>query len=55
MNIYNKSQGRNIDLIFDPWLTLVFCVVLVAICTAHLWLKVHKEMKNSIIENIREL
>ena len=55
MNIYNKSQGRNIDLIFDPWLTLVFCVVLVAICTANLWIKVHKEMKNSIIENIREL
>ena len=55
VNIYNKSQGRNIDLIFDPWLTLVFCVVLVAICTANLWLKVHKEMKNSIIENIREL
>lgn len=55
VNIYNKSQGRNIDLIFDPWLTLAFCAVLIVLCTANLWFKVHREMKNSIIENIREL
>lgn len=55
VNIYNKSQGRNIDLIFDPWLTLAFCAVLIVLCTANLWFKVHRETKNSIIENIREL
>lgn len=55
VNIYNKSQGRSIDLPFDPWLTIAFCIVLMAICTINLWLKVRKEMKNSIIENIREL
>ena len=53
--ISNKLKGRSIDLIFDPWLTLVFCVVLIAVSTVNLWLKVRKEMKNSIIENIREL
>ena len=55
VNMYNKSKGRSIDLPFDPWLTVAFCIVLVAICTINLWLKVRKEMKNSIIENIREL
>lgn len=53
--INNKVQGRKVDLIFDPWMTLALCVVLIAVCTANLWLKVRKEMKNSIIENIREL
>lgn len=55
VNVYNKSQGRSIDLPFDPWLTIAFCIVLVAVCTINLWLKVRREMKNSIIENIREL
>ena len=53
--INNKLKGRSVDLIFDPWLTLVFCIVLIAVCTLNLWIKVRKEMKNSIIENIREL
>lgn len=53
--IYNKSQGQNIDIAYDPWLTIAFCFVLIAVCTINLWLKVRREMKNSIIENIREL
>ena len=39
----------------NPWLTIVFCVLLFAICSANLWIKIRKEMKNSIVENIREL
>lgn len=42
-------------LAFSPWETLAFCLVLFAICSINLWSKVKKEMKNSIVENIREL
>lgn len=40
---------------FSPWLTIVFCIILFAICSVNLWLKIRKEMKNSIVDNIREL
>ena len=40
---------------FNPWLTVVFCIILFGVCSINLWLKIRKEMKNSIIENIREL
>ena len=41
--------------VFSPWETLAFCVLLFAICSINLWSKVRKEMKNSIVENIKEL
>ncbi|MDE6412838.1 MAG: ABC transporter permease [Eubacterium sp.] len=40
---------------FNPWITIAFCIVLFGICSINLWLKIRKEMKNSIIDNIREL
>lgn len=40
---------------YNPWVTAVFCAVLFVICSFNLWAKIRKEMKNSIIENIREL
>ncbi len=40
---------------FNPWITIVFCVVLFAVCSLNLWVKIKAEMKNSIIDNIREL
>lgn len=40
---------------FSPWLTVVFCIILFGICSLNLWLKIKKEMKNSIIDNIREI
>ena len=43
------------EFIFSPWETLAFCAVLFAICSINLWSKVRKEMKNSIVENIKEL
>lgn len=55
VDIYNKVNGENIDLIYNPYITLILCAVMFAVCTVNLWLKIRKEMKNSIIENIREL
>lgn len=40
---------------FNPWVTIIFCIVLFAVCSLNLWAKIRAEMKNSIIDNIREL
>ncbi len=37
------------------WQTVLACAVLFGVCSINLWLKIHKEIKNSIIDNIREL
>ena len=44
-----------IDLSFNPWVTIAMTILLFAVCSINLWSKVRKEMKNSIVENIREL
>lgn len=46
---------EGVPLNFSIWQTLIVCLVLLAVCSINLWLKIRKEMKNSIIENIREL
>lgn len=52
----DKSRGSDPAFpIFSPWETIAFCVILFAICSINLWAKVRKEMKNSIVENIKEL
>lgn len=43
------------DLAFNPWITIGMTILLFIVCSINLWLKVRKEMKNSIVENIREL
>ena len=40
---------------FNPWVTIVFCIVLFAVCSLNLFVRIKAEMKNSIIDNIREL
>ena len=57
IQIYSKIflAGYEPDFIFSPWETLAFCLILFAICSINLWSKVRKEMKNSIVENIKEL
>ena len=50
-----KIKNQGYDFVFSPWETLAFCIVLFAICSINLWSKVKKEMKNSIVDNIREL
>lgn len=42
-------------LIFDPWATLIMLVLLYGICAWNLWRTIGKEMKHSIVDNIREL
>ena len=39
----------------NPFMTIAFCIILFAICSVNLWIRIKKEMKNSIVENIREL
>ena len=50
-----KIKNQGYDFVFSPWETLAFCLALFAICSINLWSKVKKEMKNSIVDNIREL
>lgn len=50
-----KTSNQSPGMIFNPWVTIGFCLILFAICSINLWLKIRKEMKNSIVENIREL
>ncbi|MCD7723741.1 MAG: ABC transporter permease [Clostridiales bacterium] len=39
---------------FRIWQTVIICILLFCICAFNLWLKIKKESKNSIIDNIRE-
>ncbi|MDE5669900.1 MAG: FtsX-like permease family protein, partial [Eubacterium sp.] len=62
MVVYFKNQSikayvSSLEFVFDfnPWVTVLFCVILFGICSINLWVKIRKEMKNSIIDNIREL
>jgi hypothetical protein len=50
-----KNYDGSFELVFNPWLTIAMIVVMFAICSINLWSKIRKEMKNSIVENIREL
>lgn len=49
------EDSGSVPLAFSIWQTLIACLILFAVCSINLWLKIRKEMKNSIIENIREL
>ncbi len=40
---------------FNIWQTVLACTLLFLFCGTNLWLKVRKEMKHSVIDNIREL
>ncbi len=44
-----------IELSFSPWFSIGMTVLMFIICSINLYTKIRKEMKNSIIENIREL
>ncbi len=47
--------NREFFMNFNPWVTIIFCVVLFSVCSINLWVKIKAETKNSIIDNIREL
>lgn len=50
-----KSRGLHLYLDLSVWQTIVACAALFGVCALNLWAKIRAEMKNSIIENIREL
>ncbi len=49
---YGQTQD---DYIITIWQTLIGIVLLIVFCVLNVYLKVKKEMKHSIVENIREL
>ena len=55
LTIVTKSQENPVELKVMVWQTIIACIVLFAVCAINLWLKIKKEIKNSIIDNIREL
>lgn len=53
--ISEKIKNYSFTFKVNIWQTIVACLILFAVCSFNLWLKIRKEMKKSIIENIREL
>lgn len=51
----HKVNESMMNLVFYPYITILFVIILFAVCAVNLRLKIKKEMKNSIIDNIREL
>ncbi len=49
--IFHKS----LEITFEIWPAVIICVLLFSLCSLNLYLKIRKEMKNSIVDNIREL
>lgn len=54
-HVIAMSINENLGLSFEIWPAIIICVLLYAICSLNLYLKIKKEMKNSIVDNIREL
>ena len=47
--------NKNLGLSFEIWPAVIICILLFSMCSLNLYLKIRKEMKNSIVDNIREL
>lgn len=55
LNLIPELKPFMESMVFNPWVTLAFGVILFAVCSLSISAKIRKEMKNSIVENIREL
>jgi ABC-type uncharacterized transport system permease subunit len=55
VKIVNTIHGSTMELYFSPWATIIMTAIVFGICAINIWSKIHKEVKNSIVENIREL
>ena len=53
--ISEAMDHGTMEFIFSPWVPILFCVLLFALCSLNLYLKIKKETKHSIVDNIREL
>lgn len=49
------NNGYELSMNFAPWASMGMTLLLLVVCAANLWGKIRAEMKNSIVENIREL
>lgn len=50
-----QLEFKGLELNVTLWQTILACLILFAICSINLMFKIRKEMKDSIIDNIREL
>ena len=50
-----ETKSLTGQMIFNPWITLGMGAILFVLCSLSVYSKIRKEMKNSIVENIREL
>lgn len=55
LSIISRIKASTLEMYFNPLVAIVFVVCAVVICSINLWLKIRKETKNSVVENIREL
>lgn len=54
-HVIAMSINENLGLSFEIRPAVIICVLLFSMCSLNLYLKIRKEMKNSIVDNIREL
>ena len=55
INVSEKYFDIKPSLAFNPWVSVIMVAVLFVVCFINLLSKIRKQMKNSIVENIREL
>ncbi len=55
VEVYAKVKETEPVISVQFWQPAVFCVILFAVSAFNMWTKIKKEMKHSIVENIREL
>lgn len=53
--LIHKRSTQALGMICNPTGAIIFCAIVFAVCSLNLWSKIRKEMKNSIVDNIREL
>ena len=53
--LISRPMDYTMEFTFSPWVPILFCLVLFAVCSLNLYIKIKHETKNSIVDNIREL
>jgi len=53
--LFDKYKNIEMNMVCNPLASIIFCIIVFAVCSINLWINVRREMKNSIVENIREL
>lgn len=51
----NDTLGYANVFVFNPWVIILVAFIMFAICSLSVYTKIKREVKNSIVENIREL